>query len=219
MPDIQPDSIPIDTSEAETTKRETPEAKDPGAWQQEIRGLVLGLKTTQDEGFDLIRKENAEGHRTMAVNVEMIGVGVKKLSERVGDLEAWRGRNNSERVRSIASEVAQTTAQTIAKQPSSADLNNEAAIAKEATKLFTLETRVGVVEGLARDINAKQDSQSTALATLVTWGKQPLVKQLAAAIGGALIVLLGLLTSNLQARYGHPSQPYQPPPIQPQVPR
>jgi hypothetical protein len=142
-------------------------AENPGE-KPTVEGLLSGLVDSTREGFKEVNANIALVANELDVLKGRSGV----IEGRLTELEGWRGRT-SDRVRGIAA----TT--------SSADLEHSAVLANEILARQTLAMKVDALD-------AKQDVQLQILARLDSIAKNPIVKQVATALGTAVLTWLSL---------------------------
>lgn len=139
---------------------------DPTIEPETVETLLKDLGAEVKAGFD---KVNA--------NISLVSNEVDLVKDRIGVIEgrqselyAWR-RSNSERVRGIASQTSET------------DMAHDAKLAGEIVARQSLAAKVD-------DLDTKQDRQLLILESLQRIASNPVIKQIATAIGTAILVWL-----------------------------
>ncbi len=135
------------------------------------------LSTSVEKLIEEMSERMREGFTVTNTNISLVSVELDVIKGRIGTIEerqnaidAWR-RSNSERVRGIAT------------QTSSADFRHEAALGVEVSARQTLAEKVD-------ELDAKQDAQLAVLARLEKLASNPIVRQVATAVGTAILVWL-----------------------------
>lgn len=143
-----------------------------------------------------------EGFRLMNANIQLIGLDVEEIKDRVETLEDWKKTTekravlSSDRVRDI-----------VKREPSNADLKNESELAKEIIarelsdrKISAINAKVTAVDIKIDTLDAKQNDQIITLGKLLAIADKPIVKKLGYLLVAAAVMWVGGWMQSYQAR-------------------